>query len=464
MFRHFAFIFSSSVFIGLAAAPGASATVNDNAKIAAHLVPRMPGGTPSCSDAPTPACNPGQASLNVQGLPGTDYDMYLVVLDGDAGEGVAGASFGIGYGSNVYVGDWRLCADLQFPGGPSGASWPAAGSGNLVTWNPQSNCQNSPAPNDADGGVTVVIGAFYVYAYGSDEFAITRREYAATPDFQVVDCSAEAYNLLYPGHAGRVGFGVDLAGYDPCFGVDPNDVPSYAPGQVMTMFRPNLVEPPVGSHEGTLDDFSFADRALYGVLDGLGVTHLRKVVPWFTHDSVNTETVHGEPLELPHDLTDLYVLSLSDTSVAQAIGGLVADTAHVVFADPNIVRQTTNVIPSDPKFPQQWWLHNDNDGEPWTVDDVDIDAPEAWEHGIPAAVRVAVLDTGIDYNRQDELGSFVQGPNFAGAGNSTDFDGHGTAVAGIIGARANNGINGAGINGSVPGLVEKGEWRILPAT
>jgi subtilisin family serine protease len=55
-----------------------------------------------------------------------------------------------------------------------------------------------------------------------------------------------------------------------------------------------------------------------------------------------------------------------------------------------------------------------------------------------AGARVAVLDTGVDCGHEDLAGGCVYGPNFSGAAQSFDDHGHGTHVAGIIGARANN--------------------------
>ena len=63
-----------------------------------------------------------------------------------------------------------------------------------------------------------------------------------------------------------------------------------------------------------------------------------------------------------------------------------------------------------------------------------------------AGMNVAVLDTGIDCAHEDLAGGCLHGPNFASAGVSLDGHGHGTHVAGIIGARA----NGVGTIGVAP--------------
>ena len=63
-----------------------------------------------------------------------------------------------------------------------------------------------------------------------------------------------------------------------------------------------------------------------------------------------------------------------------------------------------------------------------------------------AGARVAVLDTGVDCGHEDLAGGCVYGANYASFGQPFDGHGHGTHVAGIIGARA----NGVGTIGVAP--------------
>lgn len=108
--------------------------------------------------------------------------------------------------------------------------------------------------------------------------------------------------------------------------------------------------------------------------------------------------------------------------------------------------------PSDPQFGLEWGLNSPVD--------VDIDAPEAWTVTTgQTSTIVAVLDSGIDLKSPEFAGRLwlnsaasrpgrpVYGWNFvAGNGNVQDDYGHGTHVAGIIGAAANNGRGVVGVD------------------
>lgn len=146
-------------------------------------------------------------------------------------------------------------------------------------------------------------------------------------------------------------------------------------------------------------------------------------------------------------------------SVEKAIREFEADD-DVEYAEPNYVLKAVNV-PTDPKYYSTWGLTK-------------INAPAAWDNTTGSAgVVVAVIDSGIDFNHPDLKANMwvnqaelngkpgvdddgngivddIYGYNaVSNNGNPMDDNGHGTHVAGTIGAVGNNGVGVAGVNWNV---------------
>jgi subtilisin family serine protease len=143
--------------------------------------------------------------------------------------------------------------------------------------------------------------------------------------------------------------------------------------------------------------------------------------------------------------------------VQQAIRALERDP-RVDYVEPNYVLRT---MTSDPNFDQLWGLQK-------------IDAPEAW--GVTtgsAGVVVGVIDSGVDFGHpdlatamwvnpgescdacptngvDDDGNGYVddwRGWDFANGDNDpSDDNGHGTHVAGTIGAAGDNGVGITGVS------------------
>ncbi|MEH0152810.1 S8 family serine peptidase [Limibacter armeniacum] len=128
------------------------------------------------------------------------------------------------------------------------------------------------------------------------------------------------------------------------------------------------------------------------------------------------------------------------------------------------------MLPNDPGFSDQWYLHNDGNSALYPVKaGADINVEEAWEYTQgDTSVVVAILDTGINPSNPDFEGRIWQnkkelpngldddgnglvddiwGWDFHNNDNEpTDNSGHGSMVAGIIGANGNNGQGFSGID------------------
>ena len=157
----------------------------------------------------------------------------------------------------------------------------------------------------------------------------------------------------------------------------------------------------------------------------------------------------------------------ADITVQQAMG-LYNENPYVDYAEPNYVIHINQTTPNDPAFPLLWGLCNT--GQMGGTPNADIDVQRAWDISIGSEeVIVAVPDTGIDYTHDDlkmniwinpaeipenhiddDGNGYVddtRGWNFVHDDNDPyDDHGHGTHLAGTIGAGGNNEIGVVGIN------------------
>jgi subtilisin family serine protease len=134
----------------------------------------------------------------------------------------------------------------------------------------------------------------------------------------------------------------------------------------------------------------------------------------------------------------------------------------VRYAEPDYL-MTTDAVPADPSFGLQWGLRNTGQtvkgvtGKPGA----DVRAAAAWDVTTgSSSVVIAQVDTGVDYNHPDLKGNVWTNPGGIGgcpagshgynvltrACDPMDTFGHGTHVAGIMGAVGNNGRGVAGVN------------------
>jgi len=141
----------------------------------------------------------------------------------------------------------------------------------------------------------------------------------------------------------------------------------------------------------------------------------------------------GGTIEAAIPQINAYLVGVEPERRAEVLASLQSSSA-VASAAKEPIAEAFDTSPDDTDWPQQESLRV-------------VGFPKAWDVTQGSSkVIVAVLDTGVDANHPDLRGALVAGWDFIdNDADPADEHGHGTAVAGVIGARSNNHAGGAGI-------------------
>ena len=152
---------------------------------------------------------------------------------------------------------------------------------------------------------------------------------------------------------------------------------------------------------------------------------------------------HSKNTESLNEGTNIVLIYLKDKNphaVTNAVAKL-SSSPYIVYAEPDYIEEM-HIISNDPLYNQLWGIQK-------------INAPLAWDYTTgDSSISVGVIDTGIDQNHPDIRenmwttwnGRLIYGWNFAdNSSDSMDIDGHGSHVAGTIGAVGNNRIGITGV-------------------
>jgi subtilisin family serine protease len=114
----------------------------------------------------------------------------------------------------------------------------------------------------------------------------------------------------------------------------------------------------------------------------------------------------------------------------------------VRYVEPVVTRHLA-YTPTDPLVPKQWYMPFSGFYAPWVT--------------LPSfePIPVAVIDSGVDGGNPDLAGRILDKKSFVGGSALVDTFGHGTFVAGLIGAEHDNGIGIAGLAPSSELLIAK---------
>jgi len=195
-----------------------------------------------------------------------------------------------------------------------------------------------------------------------------------------------------------------------------NEEPSmrYVPGELIVKFKPGVAVN-AGKHITNSNSFN-------ALLANLQISDFRPVL--VLPDNKRLEDI---PV-----LNRYYKIVGPEDSDILALADKLMQSPDVEFATPNYLLRIVRT-PNDTYFPNQWAL---NDGA-----EAKLHVPAAWDITTGSSdVVVAVLDTGFDVTHPDlSAKNTYTGYDFVNNDwGIQDDEGHGTAVAGIIGAISNN--------------------------
>ncbi|AXJ02146.1 Subtilase family protein [Cyclonatronum proteinivorum] len=205
--------------------------------------------------------------------------------------------------------------------------------------------------------------------------------------------------------------------------------------------------------------FKDVENVRVSIWNGKEVAHKEQKIHIKLREGVGLESVLGQSLlsadeKSPPNVLGWSVLRLDSSADLMDAIQLLRTYPDVLEAEPLLVGETGN-LPNDPDLYRQWALRNTGQAPTNGTPGADISAQLAWNITTGSEdVVVAVLDTGIPLVQHtttlshpdlQNTNRIILGPNFSDSpGNVRDENGHGTHVAGIVGAETNNSTGIAG--------------------
>lgn len=220
---------------------------------------------------------------------------------------------------------------------------------------------------------------------------------------------------------------------------------------------------------GTSKPASIRTQGTSAYVPGEIIVKFKTGVSAFSKTSINNQ-LSGIEIKSFKSLNAQHIKLRDGVTVEDAVAEY-SGFPNVAYAEPNYYRYLAATTPNDSHFSKLWGLNNTGQSVNGTSGtfDADIDATEVWDINTgSSSIIVAVIDSGVNYNHPDLDGNIwtnsgetasngidddgnvytddIRGWDFVDGDNDPmDSNGHGTHVAGTIGAEGNNGLGVTGV-------------------
>jgi len=267
--------------------------------------------------------------------------------------------------------------------------------------------------------------------------------------------------------------------FDRVYGFFPSnlnkDVPNYVPQEIIMKFKK---QSGIKSENDARQKIEMVNTL--NKLNDLNIVQVKKIFPL---------KILNDPKALHIGLERIYKIKFSGNYDALSLAKQYARDSSIEYAEVNYVAHTF-LIPNDTLFSQQWAHRNIQSENAWDIETGDAD------------VVIAVIDTGVDWGHEDLTTNIwsnmdeipgnsidddnngyiddIRGYDFVNLegteaepycqsgedctiedNDPDDIHGHGTHVAGIIGAVSNNSIGVAGVCWSCKVMPVRAGWETI---
>lgn len=209
--------------------------------------------------------------------------------------------------------------------------------------------------------------------------------------------------------------------------------------EILVFILPDSLELPAGVRDrASLDRAAIRSASLSSSLRELSVAGIARSFPdWVAEDTVRVRE-DGVIVRRPR-FDRVFTIHLpAGVSADEAIAKL-ESLPSVMYAEKHMEATLSN----DPQYSVQWHLNNTGQGS--GTSGADISAEQAWQIFTGSSnIKIGIFDTGVELNHNEFTGK-ISGDNISGAGYEYAWS-HGTHVAGIAAAKANNSHAGRGVD------------------